>query len=306
MAARELVDIRDARRMVLEAAMALPSEPLAIARALGHTLAEDVSAPEPVPPFDNSAMDGFALHSDDVADASARAPVSLRLSGESRGGAPARDGVAGGQAVAISTGAVLPSGADAIVPVEQARMDGERVQILTPAPAGAHIRRAGEDIAAGQVVLRAGVRLGAAELGVLGAVGRTEARCARSPRVSVLVTGDELLAPGEEPRPGAVHDANSHTIPALAAGLGAEVVHLARASDEPQATFAAIAAAVEGADVTVICGGVSVGSHDHVRGGLARAGAQQVFWGVALKPGRPTWFGTLEDTLIFGLPGNPV
>jgi molybdopterin molybdotransferase len=292
--------------MVLEVATALPSEPLAVAGALGRTLAEDVTASAPVPPFDNSAMDGFALRSDDARSASRTAPVSLRLSGESRAGTPAPGAVGAGQAVAISTGAVLPSAADAVVPLEQARVDGDRVQILAPAPAGAHIRRAGEDVPAGEVVLGAGLRLGAAELGVLGSVGRAEARCARRPRVSVLVTGDELLDPGEEPRPGAVHDANSHTVPALATCAGAEVVHLARARDEPQATGGAIAAALAGADVTLICGGVSVGSHDHVRAGLARAGARQIFWGVALKPGRPTWFGTLGETLVFGLPGNPV
>lgn len=306
MAARELLDIEDARRMVLESATALPSEPLTIASALGRTLAEDVGASAPVPPFDNSAMDGFAVRSDEVHDASEAAPVALHLSGESRAGAPAPGGVGGGQAVAISTGAVLPSGADTVVPLEQARIDGDRVEILAPAPPGAHIRRAGEDIAAGDLVLRAGARLGAAELGVLGTVGRTEVRCARRPRVSVLVTGDELLAPGEQPRPGAVHDANSHTIPALAACAGADVVHLSRAGDELAATGAALLAALDGADVTVICGGVSVGSHDHVRAGLAAAGARQVFWGIALKPGRPTWFGTLDGALLFGLPGNPV
>jgi molybdopterin molybdotransferase len=306
MAAPELVDIEDARRMVLRSATVLPNESLALAAALGRTLAEDVSAPAAVPPFDNSAMDGFAVRSEEVQSACASAPVLLHVSDESRAGAPARSGLGNGQAVAISTGAAVPGGADAVVPLEQAQPDGERVEILAPAPPGAHIRRAGEDIGAGQVVLRAGTRLGAAELGVLGSVGRAEVRCACRPRVSVLATGDELLAPGERPRPGTVNDANSHSIPALAACAGAEVVHLARTGDELAATGAALARALHGADVAVVCGGVSVGSHDHVRAGLAAAGAHEVFWGIALKPGRPTWFGTFEGTLVFGLPGNPV
>jgi molybdopterin molybdotransferase len=306
MAAPELVDIEDARRAVLQSVTALPSEPLAIASALGRTLAEDVRSPAPVPPFDNSAMDGFAVCSEEVTAASERAPVALRLIGESRGGAPAREVLGRGQAVAISTGAVVPSGADAVVPLEQARVNAGSVEILAPAASGAHIRHAGEDVAAGEVVLHAGERLGAAELGVLGTVGRREVRCARRPRVSVLITGDELLAPGEQPRPGAVRDANSHTIPALATRAGAEPVHLARTGDHPAATRAALATALDRAEVTVVCGGVSVGRHDHVRAELAALGARQIFWGVALKPGRPTWFGTLEGALVFGLPGNPV
>jgi len=180
------------------------------------------------------------------------------------------------------------------------------VEIRAPAAVHQHVRMAGEDIRGGQAVLARGSRLGAAELGVVGSLGRGEARCALFPRVSVLVTGDELLGAGEPARPGAVHDANSHSIPALARLAGARVTAVARCLDEPGATRAAIAHSLQNVDVAVICGGVSVGRHDHVRQSLAELDVRERFWGVALKPGRPSWFGTRERTLVFGLPGNPV
>ena len=155
-------------------------------------------------------------------------------------------------------------------------------------------------------MLARGSRLGPAELGVLGSLGRGEVACAARPRVSVLVTGDELLGAGEPERAGAVHDANSHSVPALARWEGAQLTSLARVADEPAATRRAVAAALQEADVAVICGGVSVGRHDHVRQSLSDLGVGQRFWGIALKPGRPSWFGTRGPTLVFGLPGNPV
>jgi len=169
-----------------------------------------------------------------------------------------------------------------------------------------NVRRAGEDQVAGARVLARGSTLGAAELGVLAAAGRAEVLCARRPRVSLLVSGDELLQPGEPMRPGGVRDTSSVTVSALARAAGGEVVQAAVVRDQPQATREALAQAIAGADVTVVCGGVSVGAHDHVRGALAELGAEQLFWGLALKPGRPTWFGMAGAALVFGLPGNPV
>jgi molybdopterin molybdotransferase len=233
--------------------------------------------------------------------------VALALVGESRAGAPARAAVGSGEAIAISTGAPVPDGADAVVPVEDTRPQGETtIAVLSAARTHQHIRDAGEDIRAGQLVLAAGTRLGAAELGVLGSLGCAEVLCSRVPRVAVLVTGDELLAAGEAPRAGGVHDSNSHSVPALARSLSAEVCVVRRVPDEPAATTEAIATGAGDADLLVICGGVSVGPHDHVKASLAALGARETFWGIALKPGRPTWFGTLADTLVFGLPGNPV
>jgi molybdopterin molybdotransferase len=300
MAAREQVEIEDARDAVLRHAVPLDPEPVQVtSAALGRISAEDVAAGEPVPGFDNSAMDGYAVRSEDAR----RSPVTLSVVGESRAGAPAAAALAAGEAIAISTGAMLPQGADAVVRVEDTR---GRVEVLVGPAAGENVRRAGEDILPGATVLGRGSALGAAELGVLASVGRTEVLCGRRPRASVLVTGDELLAPGEPMRPGGVRDSSSVTISALARAAGAELVHAARTPDEPAATREALAIALENADVAIVCGGVSVGEHDHVRAALGELGAEPVFWGLALRPGSPTWFGTAGPTLVFGLPGNPV
>jgi molybdopterin molybdotransferase len=211
-----------------------------------------------------------------------------------------------GEAIAISTGAVVPAGADAIVRVEHTHRDDGRVTVLEAVAAGADVRRAGEDVKAGTTVLTRGTTLGPAELGMLASLGRAEATCAYAPRVSVLVTGDELLAADEPSRPGAVRDSNSHSVGGLAKRAGADVIRRASVGDDAWRTTTAIAEAAADSDAIVLCGGVSVGAHDHVRPSLAELGAAQRFWGLALKPGHPTWFGTLDGTLVFGLPGNPV
>jgi molybdopterin molybdotransferase len=306
MAASGLLEIEEARRLVLGAVTPLAPEPVELGASLGRVLGEDVSAREPVPAFDSSAMDGFAVRAEDVAAASERSPAVLSVIDESRAGAPADLRLGSGEAIAISTGAVIPDGADAIVPVEHTHGENGRVEVLVGAPAGDHVRRAGDDLRAGQRVLARGVLIEAAELGVLASLGRTQVECARRPRLSLLVSGDELLAPGEPQRAGAIHDSNSLTLSALARGDGADVVSVRRMRDESTETAAALAGAAADADVMVISGGVSVGVHDHVRPGLEALGANAVFWGLALKPGRPTWFGTLGSTLVFGLPGNPV
>jgi molybdopterin molybdotransferase len=302
-----LVDIDDARGRVLGCVTPLESEAVELGPAVqGRVLAEDVTADEPVPAFDSSAMDGFAVRAEDLAGASASEPITLRVTDEARAGAPAARAVSAGEAISISTGAVIPAGADAIVRIEDTRQDGDRVQIRAAPAAGRDVRRTGEDIRAGQAVLGSGTVLGPAELGVLASLGRGGVECARRPRVSVLVTGDELVGPGEPMRPGGVRDSSSQSISALVRSAGGEVVYAELVRDDAVGTREAIARAVEDADVTVICGGVSVGSHDHVRPALQELGAQQVFWGVALRPGRPTWFGTAGRGLVFGLPGNPV
>jgi molybdopterin molybdotransferase len=306
MAASSLLGIEDARTIVLGAAPRLAAEPVPLSpSALGRVLAEDVLAELPVPAFDSSAMDGFAVRAGDVAAAVPEGPALLRLAGESRAGAPAPRELREGEAFAISTGAMVPAGADAVVRVEDTRSDGEALAVLSAAAPGQYLRRAGDDVAAGLRVLPAGTELGPAELGVLASLGRTGARCARRARVAVLVTGDELLAPGERSYPGGVHDSSSLTIPALVLQAGAELAGVGRVADNPDAVRTAIEATLD-ADAVIICGGVSVGRHDHVRPALAQLGVGEAFWGLALKPGRPTWFGTAGSTLVFGLPGNPV
>jgi molybdopterin molybdotransferase len=299
------IAIDAARREVLARVRPTPAEEVGLVDALGRRLAVDAVADGPFGPFDNSAMDGFAVRAEDVAAARADAPVALDVVDESRAGRPAERAVAAGEAIAISTGAVLPVGADAVVRVEDTGRDGDRVLIGAAVAAEDNVRRAGEDIAAGETVLRAGAELGPAELGALATIGLDPVPLHRRPRVAVLTSGDELRPPGEPLRPGAIRDSNSRTVPALARLAGAEVVSVDWTPDEPEATRGALARALE-ADVAIVCGGVSVGEHDHVKAALGELGAEEVFWRVALKPGGPTWFGTRGETLAFGLPGNPV
>jgi molybdopterin molybdotransferase len=207
--------------------------------------------------------------------------------------------------VRISTGAVVPTGADAVVPIERVDDLGDRVRV-PDTRRGVNVRRAGEDVRAGQTVLRAGTAVGSAELGMLAAMGVESAACARRPRVAIVATGDELRAPGEPLGPGQIHDSNAVTLSAMATLAGAEVVARYGAGDDRGATLEALGAAIGAADAVCVSGGVSVGPHDHVKGALAELGVEEHFWGVSLRPGKPAWFGTRGHTLAFGLPGNPV
>jgi molybdopterin molybdotransferase len=296
-----LIDPQAARRLVLDAAHPLAPEPVALDAALGRVLAQDVVSGESVPGFDNSAMDGYAV----IASDTALPPVRLRVVGESRAGAPLAHAVGRGEAAAISTGAVMPAGADAVARVEEVVVDGEEVELSGSVAPGLFVRRAGDDVRAGAVALGAGARLGPFELGVLASIGCPEVSCVRAPTVALVVTGDELLDPGEPLRPGAVRDTHSHTLPPLVRAAGGRLISLERVGDDPVATREALARAL-GCDVVVSCGGVSVGAHDHVRGALAALGVEERFRGVSLRPGKPTWFGVAGGPLVFALPGNAV
>jgi molybdopterin molybdotransferase len=302
----EHVEIDDARRIVLEAVRPLATVTLELDAALGRVLAEEVVTEWGLPTFDSSAMDGFAVWAADITTAGAEGPVALRVVDESRAGRPARVALQHGQAITVSTGAIVPAGADAVVPLEHTLRENGLVHVLECPQSGAYVRRAGEDMASGARVLARGTILGPAQLGMLAALRRDRVSCTHAPRVSVLVTGDELLAPGEESRPGAIGNSNSHTIAALARCAGARVLRSTVVPDDADSTRAAIAQSVEDSDAVLVCGGMSVGEHDHVRSSLRALGARQAFWGLALRPGHPTWFGRLDQTPVFGLPGNPV
>jgi molybdopterin molybdotransferase len=303
--AGKLTEIDEARRLVLERVVPLAPEPVALGEALGRVLAEPVTSADPVPGFDNSAMDGYAVRAADTAGADGERAARLTVVGESRAGHPAQRELGAGEAIAISTGAMVPAGADAVVRVEDTDAGGEEVGIRVEVEPGRDIRRAGEDIAPGEVVLAAGAEIGPAEAGVLVSVGRGEVACARRPRISVLTTGDELQEPGEPLRPGAIRNSNAYSVAGLIKRFGALPESVAIVPDDRATTEAALTRALS-CDIAVVSGGVSVGPHDHVRPTLAALGAEEVFWGVALRPGKPTWFGTVGRTLVFGLPGNPV
>ncbi|HET7416800.1 MAG TPA: gephyrin-like molybdotransferase Glp [Solirubrobacterales bacterium] len=317
--------VEAARELVLAEVQVMPSERVPLPDALGRVTATEVRSAIALQPFDNSAMDGYALR---AADAPGEGRP-LRLVGESRAGHPAEVPVGEGEAIWISTGAMVPEGADAVLPVEDAHEENGQMLPARPVQTGENIRRAGEDVEAGQTLIAAGQQIRAPEVGVLAAVGVAEIECARRPRVAILGSGDELVPPGQPLGPGQIHDSNSHALTALTREAGADPVHVTSLPDDPNTTRTAIATAlslelhqisslaegkfdaVRQVDVLVVAGGVSVGRHDHVKGALAELGVEERFWRVALRPGGPTWFGVLprlegRPTLVFGLPGNPV
>ena len=298
------VTIEEARAAVLEHAHVLGAEEVYLDDALGRALADDASAPNDVPPFAASAMDGFAIRAADTLDGSAR----LKLVGEAKAGTEAGVRVERGTAVRISTGAPVPEGADAIVPQElTTRPDSGSVAIEGQIRIGYHVRPPGEDIRAGELVVHAGSVLGPAELGVLASMNIPRPRVVRRPRVAIAGTGDELTDPGKPLRPGAIRDSNGPALGGAVHRAGGELVARVRVGDDLEATVAVLGAALRDVDMLITTGGVSVGPHDHVRPALARLGYREVFAGVKLKPGRPTTFAVGEDgTLVFALPGNPV
>ena len=293
-----LLTLQEAQERVLKAARPLPAENVPIAAAAGRVTAEDVRARVDLPPFASSAMDGFAVRAADL-------PGSLRIVGESAAGRPFDTQVEPGCAAVISTGAVVSEGADAVVPLERVVRNDNDVEISQAVQPGAHIRPRGGDAAAGEVVVPAGVRLTAGRLAAAAASGAAELPCARRPRVSVLATGSELVDPGGALRPGQIYETNSLMLSSELAAAGAEVViEVPVADDEP-----ALRDALErglAADILVTSGGVSVGEHDLVRAVERELGVEEIFWRVSIKPGKPVSFGVRGDTLVFGLPGNPV
>jgi molybdopterin molybdotransferase len=293
----EPISLAEACARVEGAVEPLAAEAVALDQALGRVLAEPVVASEDRPPFASSAMDGFAVVSGPER--------TLAIVDEARAGHPASRSLREPDAVAISTGAPIPDGADAVVPIERVRVLDSRVEVPETV-AGANVRYAGEDVRAGEVVLERGTALGPAELAVSASLGLAALRCHARPRVAVIVTGDELVTPGGSAGAGQIYDSNTTAIAAAAGRAGASVVARRRVADDLDSTIEAIAAALAEADVVCISGGVSVGPHDHVKAAAARLDVEEIFWRVRLKPGKPTWFGRRSATLVFGLPGNPV
>jgi len=278
----------------------LPAETVALDAALGRVAAQDACSAADLPPFDRSAMDGYAVRATDTAP-----PRALVLTGELAAGDVAADALAPGTALGITTGAALPAGADAILRVEDARVEPGRVTPAGPVAAGLHVRYCGEDVARGDVLASGGTALGVHHLTALASAGVGAVAVHRRPVVHVLATGTELLELGAAPAPGRIHESNRLTLRLLAERAGAAVVVHPVVPDDAGATAAAVEAALAG-DVLTVSGGVSVGPHDHVKPALQARGVHEVFWRVRLKPGKPLWFGRHGTTLVFGLPGNPL
>ncbi len=293
----QLLTIGAALELVLARVVALEPEEVALEQAAGRILAVDARARVDLPSFPASAMDGFALRAAD-------APAALPVVGRIAAGKPATRALEPGQAMAIATGGVVPDGADTVVPIEEVE-ERDGVVYVPELRRGANVRERGGDLGAGELVVAAGVLLGPVQLGALAAAGLTHVHCGRRPRVVVAVTGTELRQPGEKLERGEIYDANGVILATQIRSTGAEVERLPPARDDAEATRAAVARGLE-ADVLVTSGGVSVGVYDLVRATEAALGVEEVFWRVAVRPGKPVAFGVRGQTLVFGLPGNPV
>ena len=294
----DLLPYTDAQALVLARAKPGAVDEVSVWDAAGRVTLAPVQALVDLPPFASSAMDGFAVHAADL-------PGVVPVVDEVAAGRPATRALRPGEAIAISTGGVVPEGADAVVPVEYVVQHDNTIEVAEHVAAGAHVRPRGGDVAAGEVVVEGGVRIGPAQLGAVAAAGVARVLCARRPRVAILATGSELARPGDELRPGQVYESNGLMLAAALASVGADVELLPAVADDEQAHRDALERGLA-ADVLVTSGGVSVGPQDLVRQIESELGVEEVFWGVAIKPGKPVSFGVRGATLVFGLPGNPV
>lgn len=282
------------------AAHPLPIERRAVTRAAGSILRQDVIAPMPLPPFANSAMDGFAVRADDCGHG-----VVLRIVGEQFAGLDGELRVAAGECVRITTGAPIPAGADAVVMKEDVRVSGDRLHLSAAVVPGKHVRPAGEDVAIGDRLLCAGTRLSPAQASLAAAVGFADLPVARRPTVAVFTTGDELRPPGQPLRAGEIHDSNGSLLLNLLLAEGLDPVAWPILPDDPARMRALLRDAGEAFDVILTCGGVSAGEKDHLPALVAELGAIH-FWKVMMRPGMPVVFGRIGQAQVLGLPGNPV
>ena len=298
-----LLPVDEALARILAAASPLPAETVRLADAAGRTLDADLAARRDQPPVAVSAMDGWAVRAADVA----AAPATLRKIGTSAAGHGFPGTLGAGETVRIFTGAPLPAGADAVVMQEDAEAEGDAVTLRVAVPAGRHVRRAGIDFRAGDALLRAGDLIDAHRLALIAAMNHASLAVARRPRVAILATGDELVAPGVEPGPDQIVASNHLGVAAGVVAAGGEPIDLGIARDDHRDLAAAIRRAQdEKADVLVTLGGASVGDLDLVQEALGRAGMDLGFWRIAMRPGKPLMFGRIGGMIALGLPGNPV
>jgi molybdopterin molybdotransferase len=295
--AGSLLTREEALGRVLAACTPLAAEAVPLAQLLGRVASDDVRAAVDLPPFPSSAMDGFAVR---AADTPGRLPVVARVAA----GGPVERALRAGEAMGIATGGVVPDGADAVIPLEYVVESDNEIEVARRVAAGDNVRLRGGDVHAGAVVVERGARFRPGQIGVAAAAGVARVSCARRPRVAVLTTGTELREPGDALAPGEIYESNGVLLETALASV-ADVERLPAVADDESAHRAALERGLN-ADVLVTSGGVSVGPHDLVRRVLGELGVEEVFWGVAVKPGKPLAFGVRGSTLVFGLPGNPV
>ena len=299
-----MISLDEARAHIFDRMAPLSARQVAPAESVGCVTAAPITSEATIPPFDNTAMDGFAVRAADTVGADDHA-VSLQIVGTVAAGAGRLPEVNAGEAVRIMTGAPIPPGADAIVMVERTTVDGDRVEVRAQVGAGNHIRRSGEDVCPGDTVIDAGTVVTPAHLGVLLSVGCGSLPIVPCPRVAVMSTGDELVADGRDLRPGEIVDSNRPSLLALVEAAGFIAVDQGLVPDDESAIEAGLASAAAGCDAVVTSGGVSMGDFDYVKVVLDRIG-QMRWMQVAIKPAKPLAFGLIDDTPVFGLPGNPV
>ncbi len=301
-----MISFNEAQNIILKHVKLLPPETRLLAESRNYCLAEDIRAPFPVPRFDHSAVDGYAIRAADVASSNGDNPVLLKVIGTVKTGDIACDFVTPGCAIRIFTGAMLPRGADTVVMVEDVVFTNDSIQILTPIKTNKNIRRTGEEFAKDSICLHKSMKLTPAAIGLAATLGIQQVRVYRMPRVALVITGSELVEPGNPLGDAQIYDSNRYALTAALAELGIEHILTRTSKDDPQELQLSLEQALREVDVVITSGGASVGDVDYVKPALQAIGAILQFDNVAIKPGKPTIFATLEDKLILGLPGNPV
>ncbi|KAF0246658.1 MAG: molybdopterin [Planctomycetota bacterium] len=295
------ISVREAYDVIMSHLPAPAVEKVPLARSLGLVLAEDIVADMDMPPWDRSAMDGYAVRSADV-----QSPVDLRVVDVIPAGKMSKRALKPGEAIKIMTGAPVPEGADAVVPVERTKAFGDMVQIREAVAAGAHVSKRAQDIKVGEILVKKGSVVRSQEIGLMASVGYHAPKVFRRPTVAVLTTGDELVEVDKKPAEGQIRNSNAHSLAAQIASIGVPYAYLGIVPDVREALTAKIEQAMAAANVVILTGGVSAGEYDLVEDVMKSKGIEIIFERVAIKPGRPMVFAKSPDKLLFGLPGNPV
>lgn len=303
-----MISFNEASEIILNSVKPIEDvEERGIVDSVGFVLAEDIISPEDVPGFDNSAMDGYAVRSDDVRGADAGRPVILRITGEVKAGGYGGAFLEEGCCIRIMTGAKIPDGADAVIPIEFTQeIDSKFVKIFRPVDRGDNIRCAGRDIKRGDIVLRRGRILSPPDIGVMASIGVARVKVFRKPKVSILTTGDEIIDIDEKLEEGKVRNSNVYMLCSYIKSLGLEYIQLGNVSDEPREIYEKVMEGLQISDILITSGGVSAGRYDYLKDVFQQAGIRIKFSKVKIKPGKPMVFGVKDGKLIFGLPGNPV
>ena len=303
-----MIRVQEAKSVIKNHIFQLEMENIPLAQAENRVLAQDVTATFPMPRFDNSAMDGFAVRSSDTIKASQENPISLKVIGVSSAGSPSKLALNTGECIQCMTGAKIPNGADAVIMVEDTSgfSDEDSVQIFLEAHPEKHIRKKGEEIQKGDSLIPKGTCITPSEIGTLATFGYGDIAVVKKPRIAIFGTGNELVEPGKELKGGEIYNSNLYVFAELVEKSGAEVTMRDVIKDDKVSLRSFLSEALETSDIIISSGGVSMGRYDYVRDVFIELGVEEHFWKVAQKPGKPLFFGTGNDTLIFGLPGNPV